>query len=67
MDVIFSQPVTNETVSAVSDLYSSLGWGQVYIVGSGSDVTELHFRWCKDGPFTLPDVSALGLDSPRRL
>lgn len=67
MDIIFCQPVTNETVAAVRKLYFSLGWGEVYLRGDMDNVTELHFKWCKESPFTLPDVSVLGLKSPHRL
>ncbi len=47
MDIIFCQPVTNETISIVRERYTSLGWGEIYLRGNGNNVTELHFKWCK--------------------
>ncbi len=67
MDIIFCQPVTNETVTVVRERYFSLGWGEIYLRGSGSNVIELQFKWCNEEPFTLPDVSDLGLNRPHRL
>ena len=67
MDIIFCQPATNETVADVRKLYFALGWGEVYLRGDVGNVTELHFKWCKEAPFILPDVSVLGLKSPHRL
>ncbi len=67
MDIIFCQPVTTETVPAIRERYSSLGWGEIYLRATGSCVTELHFKWCKKEAFTLPDVSDLGLSSPHML
>ncbi len=42
MDIIFYQPVTNETVTPVRERYSSLGWGEIYLQGSGNNVIALH-------------------------
>ncbi len=67
MDIIFCQPVTDETVSTIRERYFSLGWGEVYLRATGSNVTELHFKWCKEEEFILPDVSDLGLTNPHRL
>ncbi len=67
MDVIFCQPVTNETVSIIRGRYASLGWGEVYLVASGNNVTELHFKWCGNGQPKFPEVADLGLTSPHRL
>lgn len=43
MDIVFCQPATNETISIVRDRYALFGWGEVRLLGSGSNVTELHF------------------------
>lgn len=51
MDIIFYQPVTNETVTPVRERYSSLGWGEIYLQGSGNNVIALQFKWCKEEPF----------------
>ena len=67
MDIIYAQSVTSETVPSVRKRYSSLGWGEVYLKGTGSCVTELYFKWCREGSPALPDISDLGLKSPRRL
>lgn len=67
MDIIFSQPVTNETVSIVRSRYNSLGWGEVRLLASGSNVTELCFKWCGDSQPKFPEVADLGLKSPHRL
>ena len=67
MDIVFCQPVTNETVTAVRERYFSLGWGELQLRGSGSHVTELQFKWCHEEPFTIPDISDLGLKFPHRL
>ena len=67
MDIIFCQPITNETISIVRERYTSLGWGEIYLRGNGNNVTELHFKWCKETSFMLPDVSDLGLSCPHRL
>ena len=67
MDIIFYQPVPNETVTPVRERYSSLGWGEIYLQGSGNNVIALQFKWCKEEPFMLPDVSDLGLERPHRL
>lgn len=67
MDVIFCQPVTNETVSSVRERYFSLGWGEVGLIGTGSNVTELRFKWCSEGQPKLPEVSDLGLTVPHKL
>ncbi len=67
MDIVFCQSVTNETLSIVRQRYFSLGWGEISLLGTGTDVTELHFKWTKEESFVLPDVSDLALESPRRL
>lgn len=67
MDIVFCQPVTNETVTAVRERYSSLGWGEIYLKGTGNNVTELQFKWCKEEPFMLPDISDSGLKFPHKL
>lgn len=67
MDIVFCQPATNETVSIVRDRYASLGWGEVRLLGSGSNVMELHFKWCGNSPPKFPEVADLGLTSPHRL
>lgn len=67
MNIVFCQPVTNETIKTVRERYFSLGWGETSLQGTGSDVTELHFKWCKEEPFTIPDVFDLGLELPHRL
>ncbi len=67
MDIIFCQPVTNETVPIVRSRYNSLGWGEVRLLGAGSSVTELRFKWCGDGQPKFPEVADLGLASPHRL
>lgn len=67
MDTIFCQPVTNETITAVRERYFTPGWGEIYLRSTGSNVTELKFKWCLETPFILPDVSDLGLESPHRL
>lgn len=67
MDIIFCQSVTNETVTVVRERYSSLGWGEIYLRGTGNHVMELQFKWCKEEPFILPDVSDLGLEFPHKL
>ncbi len=67
MDIIFCQPVTNETVSIIRKRYFSLGWGEVYLVGSGNNITGLHFKWCGNGQPEFPEYADLGLTSPHRL
>lgn len=67
MNVVFCQPVTNETIAVVRERYFSLGWGEIYLHATGTNVTELEFKWCAEEPFILPDVSDLGLTSPHRL
>lgn len=67
MNIIFCQPVTNETLTSVRERYFSLGWGEVYLLGTESNVIELRFQWCKEEAFMLPDVSDLGLESPHML
>ena len=44
MDIIFCQPITNESISIVRERYTSLGWGEIYLRGNGNNVTELHFK-----------------------
>ena len=67
MDIVFCQPVTNKTVNTVRERYFSLGWGEVYLQATGSNIIELQFKWCKEEPFTLPEVSDLGLEYPHKL
>lgn len=67
MDTIFCQSVTNETVSIVRERYSSFGWGEVRLIATGSNVTELHFKWCAKGQPMFPEVSDLGLSFPHML
>lgn len=67
MNIVFCQPVTNETIEAVRKRYFSLGWGETYLLATGCNVTELQFQWCKEEPPILPDVSDLGLKSPHML
>ena len=67
MDIIVCQSVTNETISIVRDRYNSLGWGEVRLLASGSNVTELCFKWCRDGQPKFPEVADLGLTNPHRL
>lgn len=66
-EIVFCQPVTNKTVSIVRDRYSQLGWGEVCLLGSGSNVTQLRFKWCGNGQPEFPKVSDLGLAAPHRL
>lgn len=67
MDIVFCQPVTDETEAIVRKRYFSLGWGEVQLRGSGHQITELYFKWCGNELFILPDVSDLGLKCPHRL
>lgn len=67
MDIIFCQPVTNETVSDVRRRYSALGWGEVRLLASGSSVTELRFKWCGNDQPKFPEVADLGLTRPHKL
>lgn len=66
-EIVFCQPITNETVSVIRDSYFQLSWGEVCLLGSGSNVTQLHFKWCGNGQSEFPKVSGLGLAVPHRL
>ncbi len=67
MNIIFCQPVTDETINTVRERYFSLGWGEYQLRGSGNHVTELLFRWCQKEPYSFPDLSDLGLKRPHKL
>lgn len=67
MDIIFCQPVTDETVSTVQERYFSLGWGEYQLRGSGNHVAELLLKWDQKEPYSFPDISDLGLKRPHKL
>ena len=67
MAIIVCQPVTNKTISTIRKRYGSLGWGEIRLVGSGNNVTGLHFKWNEDAPPKFPEVTDLGLARPHRL
>lgn len=67
MDIIFCQPITDETLDIVRERYFPLGWGEIQLRSSDGHAAELRLKWCRKEPVIFPDVSDLGLANPHRL